>query len=70
MKYIDPYSGTMLILTVALLVTYGFTKEVALLDLIKVSMGATLGVLAKKAETTVIVADPTTTTKILDRIQV
>ncbi len=65
MKYIDPYSITMLVLTLGLLVAVAFTGNVALLDLLKVSVGVTFGTLAKKAETYVVVSDPTTSHAIL-----
>lgn len=67
MKNIDQYSVVMVVLTLVLLGAFLLTHDAVLLDLVKVAFGATLGTLAKKAET-IVVADSATSKAIVDNL--
>jgi len=54
---VDPYTLLMIILTIIMLGIFAITKDLVILDLIKISFGVTVGTLAKKAETTTVVVD-------------
>lgn len=57
MKLPDQYSLSLLGITALLTIAFAITGRIELLDLVKVSLGALLVTLQKKAETTVIVGD-------------
>lgn len=57
MKLPDQYSLSLLGITALLTIAFAVTGRTELLDLVKVSLGALLVTLQKKAETTVIVGD-------------